>query len=130
MQQSYVEYQWTDSISGHPQRLFGKDRFLRPEPFEWVYEGLTPALPSALLANGGRADPLALVIIYSIVAARQGLNLTPLPGIFTPLAEVPSELPPRLAVRHALLGAAAAPDLPPWILRVEGRNLTNIKQRI
>lgn len=102
------------------QRLFGDGRFLRPEPFEWVYEGIVPALPCALLANGGKADPLALAVTYSIVAARLGLDLTPLPALWAPPATAPPEMLPHLAARLAARTSVVAPELPQWLLRIEG----------
>ena len=86
---------------------------LRPEPLEWVYEGLTPALPSALLVNGGRTGDLSLAIVYASVVARVGVSAVPVPVGDTGQAQLPAEIAGRYA------GLAAAP--PPgdaWLLRL------------
>jgi len=100
-----------------PQRLFNRRHAncIRPEPFEWVYEGLTPALPTALLVNGGRAGDLSIALIYASVAARLGLAAVPVPlsagGVV--------QLPPEIADRYA--GLAAVPPLQTaWLLRLTG----------
>ena len=98
------------------QRLYSRRyaNCLRPEPLEWVYEGLTPALPSALLVNGGRAGDLPIAIIYASVAARLGLPAVPVPVGDTGQAQ----LPPEIAGRYAGL-AAAPPPGDAWLLRLK-----------
>ena len=99
----------------HSQRLYSRryENCLRPEPLEWVYEGLTPALPTALLVNGGRAGDLSIAIIYASVAARLGVRAAPVTVGDTGQAQLPAEIAGRYA------GLAAAP--PPgdaWLLRL------------
>ena len=103
------------------QRLFSRRHAncLRPEPLEWVYEGLTPALPTALLLNGGRAGDLSIALIYAGVAARLGLAVVPVPLSAGGLAQ----LPPEIADRYAGL-AAAPPPQTAWLLRMTGGSST------
>lgn len=54
----------------------------RQKPFEWNYEGLKPLLLHEVLASG-RGMTLSLCILFSCVARRLGLILTPVPATLT-----------------------------------------------
>jgi hypothetical protein len=104
------------------QSLFKGPERLRCEPFEWVYEGLSPLLlPDCLAAR--RAAPAAAAVAAAAVGARLGLPLLPLPaeaapaGLAGPRAAAPAGLPPALALRVAAQPLAPGPG--PWLLRLD-----------
>ena len=61
--------------------LVKKEGF-RQKPFEWNYEGLKPLLLHEVL-NSKRGMTLSLCILFSCVARRLGLVLTPVPATLT-----------------------------------------------
>ncbi|CAL5228464.1 g11604 [Coccomyxa viridis] len=77
----------------------------RQKPFEWNYEGLKPLLLHEVLASG-RGMTLSLCILFSCVARRLGLILTPVPATLTGYGNEAS-----------ILGV---PDVPTWLLRHDG----------
>jgi hypothetical protein len=56
-----------------PQVLF-KQAKLRNAPFEWVYDGLAPALLPQVLARS-KGMPLALALVVAAVARRLGVRM-------------------------------------------------------
>ena len=61
--------------------LANKEGF-RQKPFEWNYEGLKPLLLHEVLASR-RGMTLSLCVLFSCVARRLGLALTPVPATVT-----------------------------------------------
>jgi hypothetical protein len=124
----------TQSEGGHVlfQRIADviyKQRKLRSEPFEWVYEGLQPLLiPEALgLSHSNEGNrkiaPAALAITITAVARRLGLRALPFPAsdasspTFDGSTYSIPDLSPLLAARLASArqqGAVPSPD--PWVV--------------
>ena len=103
--------------------LYGGRYKLKYEPFEWVYDGLSPILLPDVLARR-RGAPLALAAVAAAVGRRAGLPLVPLPaeagGSEAGAAGTGLEaLPPELAAKFAAKTQAAALPAAPWLLYVE-----------
>lgn len=60
-------------LLGCSQVLF-KQAKLRNAPFEWVYDGLAPALVPQVLATG-KGMPLSLALVAAAVARRLGVQM-------------------------------------------------------
>jgi hypothetical protein len=65
------EYKWC--LTAALQVLF-KQAKLRNAPFEWVYDGLAPALLPQVLARS-KGMPLALALVVAAVARRLGVRM-------------------------------------------------------
>ena len=63
-------------------QVLAKGEGFRQKPFEWNYEGLKPLLLHEVLASR-RGMTLSLCILFSCVARRLGLVLTPVPATGT-----------------------------------------------
>ncbi|KAL4438524.1 hypothetical protein ABPG77_000172 [Micractinium sp. CCAP 211/92] len=113
--------------------LYRQQRF-KFEPFEWVYEGLSPLLlPERLLRR--KLAPVTLATVAAGVARRLGLPLLPVPAdageeIAAAVVEGPGggaaagglpldQLRPDVAQRYAGRAAAAPPTAGPWALLLD-----------
>ncbi len=113
--------------------LYRQQRF-KFEPFEWVYEGLSPLLlPERMLRR--KLAPVTLATVAAGVARRLGLPLLPVPAdageeIAAAVVEGPGggaaagglpldQLRPDVAQRYAGRAAAAPPTAGPWALLLD-----------
>ena len=98
---------------------------LKYEPFEWVYEGLSPLLLPKVLKNR-KGTPAALAIAAAAVGRRVGVPLLPMPAapIEAGAGQDPDSaiqlenLPPDLQQRVSSSTQAAAPGPGRWLLKV------------
>jgi Transglutaminase-like superfamily len=120
---------------------------LKYEPFEWVYEGLSPLLLDKVLRKR-KGTPAALAIAATAIGRRVNIPLLPMPaaGIEAgagqdPDAAIPVEnLPPELQQRVSSSTQAAAPGPGQWLLKLFDNSssgtsstsnvLTNISENI
>lgn len=96
---------------------------LRNAPFEWVYDGLAPALlPQVLQRSKGM--PLSLALVAAAVGRRLGMQLQLLcapEGTGPTTASGPllqQQLPPEVAARQGARTTASAPSPDYWLLRL------------
>lgn len=104
------------------QVLF-KEAKLKNAPFEWVYDGLAPALLPQVLQRG-KGMPLSLALVAAGVARRLGVRVQLLcapEGLQSSTASGPlllQQLPPEVAARQAGRTTASAPSPDNWLLQL------------
>ncbi|DBB12185.1 hypothetical protein WJX82_000627 [Trebouxia sp. C0006] len=97
------------------QTLFHKARF-RQDPFEWVYEGLSP-LDMLDVLTSGKGISLTLAITFAGVARELGIPVSLLPILEAPVPEL--AIPENIRHRQATQTIATAPEPNAWLVRTE-----------
>ena len=69
-----VLYAYLDGCRQLVLQVLFRDKRLKQEPYEWVYDGLQPLMVSDVLRTG-KGMALSLALIYAFVARRLGLAL-------------------------------------------------------
>lgn len=96
------------------------------EPFEWLYEGLSPILVSHVMQTR-KGTPAALALALSAIGSKVGIHLLPMPlndsdlglkgAVDESLEPLLETLPPEVASR--LNSAGCGPNPLTWILRLD-----------